>query len=331
MNRQDFWSEVFQVQGSVTPYVIRRVMLFTAIAFVVWIVAIWSQVHTGLEVAPYEIIGVVLALLLVLRTNAGYDRWYEARKLWGGIVNQSRNLGTIGAIYGPKDHEWQDQFSRWTAAFAHASRHSLRDESDLSDLTELLGQEETARLARAPHLPMYVSGRLATMLRQAVDAGSMDRFAFMQAEHERASLIDHVGACERIIRTPLAKVFSIKIRRFLFLYLLALPIAIVDKTGILTPLIVMVVAYPLLSLDQIGIELQSPFACDRLSHLPLDEIAANIEKNVRSFQSEPHGKQSSVPMPAHDWTTRPATRPDYDPVAAAEMGSGRELAMHGKT
>ena len=103
MNRQDFWSEVFQVQGSVTPYVIRRVMLFTAIAFVVWIVAVWSQVHTGLEVAPYEIIGVVLALLLVLRTNAGYDRWYEARKLWGGIVNQSRNLGMIGAIYGPKD------------------------------------------------------------------------------------------------------------------------------------------------------------------------------------------------------------------------------------
>jgi putative membrane protein len=331
MNRQDFWSEVFQVQGSVTPYVIRRVMLFTAIAFVVWIVAVWSQVHTGLEVAPYEIIGVVLALLLVLRTNAGYDRWYEARKLWGGIVNQCRNLGTIGAIYGPKERHWQDQFSRWTAAFAHACRHSLRDERDMSDLTELLGQEESGKLAKAPHLPMYVSGRLAAMLRQAVDTGSMDRFAFMQAEHERAALIDHIGACERIIRTPLAKVFSIKIRRFLFLYLLALPIAIVDKTGILTPLIVMVVAYPLLSLDQIGIELQSPFARDRLSHLPLDEIATNIENNVRSFQLDPQAKQPLVLAPARDWTTRPASRPDYDPVAAAEMGSGRELATHGMT
>jgi putative membrane protein len=178
---------------------------------------------------------------------------------------------------------------------------------------------------------MYVSGRLAAMLRQAVDTGSMDRFAFMQAEHERAALIDHIGACERIIRTPLAKVFSIKIRRFLFLYLLALPIAIVDKTGILTPLIVMVVAYPLLSLDQIGIELQSPFARDRLSHLPLDEIATNIENNVRSFQLDPQAKQPLVLAPARDWTTRPASRPDYDPVAAAEMGSGRELATHGMT
>ena len=93
----------------------------------------------------------------------------------------------------------------------------------------------------------------------------------------------------------------------------------------------MVVAYPLLSLDQIGIELQSPFACDRLSHLPLDEIATNIEKNVRGFQVDLQGKQPLTQASSHDWTTRPSNRPDYDLAAAAEMGSGRELAMHGKT
>lgn len=314
MNRQDFWSEVFRLNGSVTPLVITRVMFFTALAFIVWGVARWSGIHTGLEVAPYEIIGVVLALLLVLRTNAGYDRWYEARKLWGGIVNQSRNLGTIGAIYGPKDPVWQDQFSRWTAAFAHACRHSLRDERDMTDLRELLGDEQATKLSKASHLPMYVAGRLAAMLRQAVDSGTMDRFAFMQAEHERASLIDHVGACERIIRTPLARVFSIKIRRFLFLYLLALPIAIVDKTGVLTPLIVMVVAYPLLSLDQIGIELQSPFSQERLSHLPIDEIAANIEKNVRGFHLDPDLEQPIATTSTADWTSR-STPPTYETIA----------------
>jgi putative membrane protein len=328
MNRQDFWSEVFRVQGSVTPYVIGRVLFFTALATVVWLVAVWSGIHTGLEVAPYEIIGVVLALLLVLRTNAGYDRWYEARKLCGGIVNQSRNLGTIGTVYGPQDPQWQDQFSRWAAAFAHACRHSLRDERDTSDLYNLLGQTEADKLAQAQHMPMYVAGRLATLLRQAVDSGAMDRFAFMQAEHERASLIDHVGACERIIRTPLALVFSIKIRRFLFLYLLALPIAIVDKTGVLTPLIVMVVAYPLLSLDQIGIELQSPFARDRLSHLPLDEISTNIENNIRCFRHDPGVGCSHSRIELRDWTVPSAVRPDFDPAVAAEMGSGRELAMH---
>lgn len=280
MYRQDFWSEVFQVHGSVTPYVAVRVFIFCAISIAVHAVVEWTGIQTGMAVAPYEIVGVVLALLLVLRTNAGYDRWYEARKLWGGIVNQSRNLATIGAVYGPQDREWQDEFTRWTAAFSHACRHSLRGDTNWDDLEEMLGKQRTAQLTAAPHGPMFVAGRLAQMLNSAVRAGHMDRFAFMQAEHERASLIDHIGACERIMRTPLARVFSIKIRRFLFVYLVALPIAIVDKTGIMTPIIVVVVAYPLLSLDQIGIELQNPFSRDRLSHLPLDEISNNIEKNI---------------------------------------------------
>jgi ion channel-forming bestrophin family protein len=296
MNRQDFWLEVFQVNGSVTPFVMRRVLLFVLLATAVWGAAAYTGWTTGLAVAPYEVVGVVLALLLVLRTNAGYDRWYEARKLWGGIVNQSRNLGIIGAVYGPHDGAWQDQFARWTAAFSHACRHSLRGETDLTDMQGLLGRKEAAEVAAAQHPPMYVAGRLGQLLRQAVDSGGMDRFAFLQAEHERTALIDHVGACERIIRTPLARVFSIKIRRFLFLYLIVLPVAIVDKAGALTPFIMLLVAYPLLSLDQIGIELQSPFAADRLSHLPLDEISSNIEKNVRSFQE--YG-MTERPAPAH--------------------------------
>jgi putative membrane protein len=286
LNREGFWTEVFRVNGSVTPRVVGRVLFFTAFSGVVWLFEKIYQFHSGLEVAPYEIVGVVLALLLVIRTNAGYDRWYEARKLWGGIVNQSRNLGTIGAVYGPRDYQRQNQFARWTAAFAHACRHSLRGEADVSDLKDLLGSTAVEQLGRAPHMPMYVAGRLAALLRSAVDAGAMDRFAFMQAERERASLIDHVGACERIVRTPLAQVFSIKIRRFLFLYLVTLPIALVDKTGMLTPFLVLLVAYPLLSLDQIGIELQNPFARDRLSHLPLDEITANIERNVLSLHPD---------------------------------------------
>jgi ion channel-forming bestrophin family protein len=329
MNRQDFWSEVFKVQGSVTPYIMGRVMLFCFFAALVWAVASLTGTETGMAVAPYEIVGVVLALLLVLRTNAGYDRWYEARKLWGGIVNQSRNLGTIGAIYGPKDPRWQDQFARWTAAFSHACRHSLRGETDVSDMQSLLGKEQAAQVASSQHMPMYVAGHLARLLREAVDNNLMDRFAFMQAEHERAALIDHVGACERIIRTPLARVFSIKIRRFLFLYLTVLPIAIVDKTGVMTPLIVLLVAYPLLSLDQIGIELQSPFSRERLSHLPLDEISANIEKNVLSYQKQSAEYDPATVTGGRIWNTPSELDEDGLGDAADEMITGRAVAMPG--
>lgn len=322
MNREDFWVEVFKVHGSVTPYVIVRVLIFTLFGVFVYFVDRAVEFETSLAVAPYEIIGVVLALLLVIRTNAGYDRWYEARKLWGGIVNQSRNLATIGAVYGPQNPQWQDRFARWTAAFSHTCRHTLRGETDMCDMESLLGKPDASRLAAAPHAPMYVANRLACMLREAVASQEMDRFAFMQAEHERAALIDHVGACERIMKTPLAQVFSIKIRRFLFLYLIALPVAIVDKAGITTPFILMVVAYPLLSLDQIGIELQSPFSCSRLSHLPLDEISAKIERDV--FDSQRFSAEECCPTTLKDAADRRLTTDRKQIVEDSEFP---ELAM----
>ncbi|MGQ0637589.1 MAG: bestrophin family protein [Planctomycetaceae bacterium] len=296
MNRHDFWTEVFALSGSVTPYVARRVAFFGGVGAIVWLGASRLSVDTGLGVAPYEIVGAVLALLLVLRTNAGYDRWYEGRKLWGGIVNQSRNLAIIGLEYGPRDERWRDQFVRWTVAFSHVSRHSLRGERNLSDLQSLLGGR-LADVAAAPHMPTFVAERLAKLLREARLGGGLDGYAFLQAEHERAQLIDHVGACERIQKTPLARVFSIKIRRFLFLYLAALPVGIVDKSGALTPLLTMLVAYPLLSLDQIGVELQNPFLRDRLGSLPLAEICQTIESNLLPRLQPAGPATADVPEP----------------------------------
>ena len=129
MGKREFWTEVFALRGSVTPFVQIRVLIFGLCATAIWAAMTLIGVEIGLGIAPYEVVGVVLALLLVLRTNAGYDRWYEGRKLWGGIVNQSRNLAIIGLEHGPSDPQWREQFTRWIAAFCHASRHSLRGET----------------------------------------------------------------------------------------------------------------------------------------------------------------------------------------------------------
>jgi ion channel-forming bestrophin family protein len=285
-DRSEFWSEVFTTHGSVSPNIKWRLIAFGLFSTVVWAFGAYTDWIPTSGVDAYEIIGVVLALLLVLRTNSGYDRWYEGRKLWGGIVNQSRNLAQIGLTYGPHNGSWRDPFIRWTAAFSHACRHSLRGETDLSDMRNLLGRNDLDELASSQHMPMYVANRLAGLLRKALDEYDFDRFAFMQAEQQRNQLIDHIGACERIMKTPLAKAFSVKIRKFLFLYLVALPFGLFDKAGLMTPVIVMLVAYPLLSLDQIGIELQNPFSAKRLSHLPLNEICTTIQDNLMALNDE---------------------------------------------
>lgn len=283
---RNFWREAFAWQGSITPLVIPYVLAFGLIATVVCgvahLVELYYAVNIGLEIAPFEIAGAALGLLLVLRTNAGYDRWWEARKLWGGIVNQSRNLVISGLAYGPESEEWRERFVRWAAVFPHVARCSLRGEQPSSEIAELVGHDALDQIATSTHMPGFVALKLAGLLREACDHHHMDRFAFIQLDRERAALIDHIGACERILKTPLPVVYAIKIRRFIALFLLTMPFALLHLvTSVwLIPFITMMVAYPLMSLDQIGIELQNPFAKANLSHLPLGEITETIKKNL---------------------------------------------------
>jgi ion channel-forming bestrophin family protein len=281
-----FLQEAFALEGSITALVMPEVVIFGLVAAgccaVAWFMERYFGVRVGLEVAPYEVGGVVLGLLLVARTNAGYDRWWEGRKLWGGIVNQSRNL-VIGALsYGPRDAVWREKFVAWAAVFPHVARCSLRGERPSPEVAGLVGQSDADQVASADHMPSFVALKLALLLREACDHFNMDRFAFLQIDKERAMLIDHIGASERILKTPLPLVYSIKVRRFVALFLFTLPFALLDRVAAqwLIPFITMFVAYPLIALDQIGIELQNPFSKTYLSHLPLDEICAAIEGNL---------------------------------------------------
>lgn len=285
-SKNGFWAEAFALHGSITPHVMSNVVIFGVVAGIIcffsWLIERQFQIRIGSEVAPFEIAGAALGLLLILRTNSGYDRWWEARKLWGGIVNQSRNLAISGLSYGPPEPEWGEEFVKWVAVFPHVARCSLRGEPPSPEVAVLVGKANADQIASSDHMPSFVALKLGGLLRDACDYSQMDGFAFMQVDKERASLIDHLGACERILRTPLPLVYAIKIRRFIMLFILTLPFALlhrVDNYWVI-PFITMLVAYPLVSLDQIGVELQNPFLRSNLSHLPLGEISRTIERNV---------------------------------------------------
>ena len=254
--------------------------LFALIAALVYAIDLLTVPDLTVAIAPYEVSGAALSLLLVLRTNSGYDRWWEARKLWGGIVNQSRNLAAVALAYGPEDPAWRAKFIRWLAAFAHACRMTLRGEKQTAELCALLGPEAAAEVTGSGHAALHVAGALARLLREAADRGGMDRFALLRAETECAALVDHLGGCERILKTPIPRIYTVAIHQFIAVYLIALPFALIPHVGWLTPLVALFVAFPIVALDQIGKELQNPFSVRSLNHLPLDEICRAIEQNV---------------------------------------------------
>jgi ion channel-forming bestrophin family protein len=297
--RLKFWDHVFSWEDPGARPVTRQVLYFTGYSALVQLVNEYTNRYHehwgdwGLEVAPYEVAGAALSALLVLRTNAGYERWWEARKLWGSITNQSRNLAILMLANGPDDPGWRRKVVGWIAAFGHVTRHSLRAEPDTSELVSLVGKEEAARIARADHMPMAVSMRIASLLREARDREVFDRLAFNRAEEQRCLLVDHMGGCERILRTPLAAAYVVLIRRFIVLFLLVLPWALMPRVGWFTPLFMLLITYPILALDRIGDDLQHPFSVPCINHLPLDDITANIERNLLALLDEPREGEGS--------------------------------------
>ena len=281
-----FWRQAVALHGSILPQIFLNILFLGVLATVLVVVADEIEeryrVKIAVDIAPYEVAGGVVSLLLVVRSNAGYDRWWEGRKLWGGIVNQSRNLVISALSLGPADPAWRAQLGRWVAAFGHVGRRSLRGERELPEVAALVGAEEAGRLAAADHMPSAAALEIGRVLRRGCDQHGLSGFALLEMERQRATLIDHVGGCERILKTPLPAVYAITIRRFIALFLVTLPFALLHKTekDWLVPVVTMVVAYVLLALDQIAVELQNPFSTANVGHLPLDDICATIESNL---------------------------------------------------
>jgi putative membrane protein len=279
-----FFKNAFTWNGSITP----KVLLGTTFSMIYCLcIAIIHLKNPDLDIdiGPFEYSGVVLGLLLVFRINSGYERWWEARKLWGGVVNQSRNLATIGLSYSVAPDVWRSQFSALIALFCHAAKDSLRSQESAETIRGLAGTAATEEFTKLPESPLLISVKISKLLCEARRNGWIDSFSFLQAEIERKSLVDSFGACERILKTPMPFVLVVKLKRFVFLFLVILPFALESKLGLVAPILDALITYSLLSLDQIGYELQNPFSRERISHLPLDEICKTIEFNVDQIKN----------------------------------------------
>lgn len=295
---KSFFATALAWKGSVTPRVLPRVLVTAMYSLaVVYLEPLFLSF--SLPITPFEYSGAVLALILVLRVNAGHDRWWEARKLWGSIVNQSRNLALVVYGYNNRKDEKTLILLKWIAAWPHVMRESLRGETNLREVSSLLGVEQSENIKRSENMCMYVALQIVSMLHVLKQHG-MDSFAFQRAETERSLLIDALGACERIKNTRMPFVLAIKTRRFILFFLLLLPFALIDRLGWLTPFVVALASYPLFSLDEIGAELQNPFSKRNLSHLPLDQICQTISSNVMGLKEKSNLIHEQDPFQATD-------------------------------
>jgi ion channel-forming bestrophin family protein len=270
---------VGRVRGTVLPKLFWRVLL----AGVVGVLAswLWSRYRVKIPSVLHTLIGVALGLLLVFRTNASYDRYWEGRKLLGGMVNRARDLvrQVVTVVGGVEEAACQTRVAvqRYVGAFFGLAMQALRDERDLEVLDDLLTAEERADLGpvrhRAPVVLTWISRRLAAH-RPAI--GDLDRIAM---DANLTHLIDCLGGCERIRRTPVPFAYAHHIKLFVVLFCYSAPFAMVESMEWYTGVAAVTLAFALFGIDEIGVEIEDPFGYDP-NDLPIDRIQATIQQST---------------------------------------------------
>lgn len=275
-------SHLFDIRGSMVREILGRVSLCFVWGAAITCVHQWKLMPVEYLEIPetgHSLIGAALGLLLVFRTNASYDRFWEGRKLWGGIVNETRNLVRQSTVLLRESPERVRQIIGWTMAFPYACRGRLRGVAELGPPAERLPAAEVAEVLAAGHVPLAIGKRVTTLLDDARRDGDIGEYAQLQIDQNMQLLIDYIGGCERIHSTPLPYAYTVHLRRALIVYCFTLPFALVARFGWDTILGVLLITYVLFGIEEIGVEIEDPFGTDD-NDLPLDTICANIEHTL---------------------------------------------------
>jgi putative membrane protein len=217
----------------------------------------------------HNLLGFAISMLLVFRTNTAYDRWWEGRKLWGALVNVSRNLAVKYAAWlRPQDTDDRHHFARLIGAFPHALRGHLLKETTRLSLDE---QEhpELAALDRDRHVPAQVVTLMHQRTARIVREGHLTQEQLIVIANDINGFLDICGACERIKNTPIPFSYSTFIKKFIVLYTVTLPV-------------VMVIFDVLASLELIAEEIEDPFGRDS-NDLPMEKLSASIAAHARDI------------------------------------------------
>lgn len=230
----------------------------------------------------HSILGFVLSMLLVFRTNSAYDRWWEGRKMWGSFVNNSRNLALKISVYIPKEFSKErHEIKTHIINYVYAAKNHLRGKyvQNEFEVTESLNLSD---FGDAEHKPNMVAKALYTQINRLYQNKVITGEQLIVLNEELRSFTDNVGACERIKNTPIPYSYNIFLKKMIFLYVITLPIFFGLEFKYTTVAIAMIVLYVFASIELIAEEIEDPFGEDD-NDLPTDDICNRIKNNLNEI------------------------------------------------
>jgi putative membrane protein len=248
----------------------------------IFLIVDYFEVEFQSTTAVHSLLGIVLGLFLVFRTNSAYDRWWEGRKQWGALVNNTRNLAMkLGAFLPEDDKETRSFFAQMIPNFVFSMKEHLRDGVVMEEI-DVVGEDFMKNFEGISHVPNKLSLMLYIKVNELYKDGVFTDHQFFLLDKELKSFSDVLGACERIRNTPIPYSYSMYIKKFIFTYILTMPLAFIYPFQYWSIPMVLMVFFMLMTIELIAEEIEDPFGKD-VNDLPTDTLANKIKANVREI------------------------------------------------
>jgi len=287
--KQHWFKMLFVWHGSVLPQLVPRLLLLLVLSIlIVFVNGTLYHYKIPLSPAPFTIFGIALALFLGFRNNASYDRFWEGRKLWGALLNDTRSLARQALTltgYDPRSKEI-GHFVDMLIVFTHCLKHQLRKTDPTYDIQERLPSGLVAALKDARFKPVILMREMGVWIKQAREKGLIDPICQVAMDENLNKLSDIVGGCERIASTPIPYTYQVLLHRTVYLYCFLLPFGLVDSLGWITPLITVFIGYTFVAFEAIADELEDPFGTEP-NDLPLNAMSRIIEITLLETLGKP--------------------------------------------
>lgn len=251
----------------------------------------YGSIALEIPIAIPTIVGTVISLLLAFKSNQAYDRWWEARIIWGAVVNDSRTLlRQVIAFYKDPDfsddaNHFKEKFAKRQAAWCHSLAQSLRGKDPIKPARPLLGEDELQFVQRHKHVPNAILMLHAKALTQATQNDKFNTYQQVEIDNTLTRLCDSMGKCERIKNTIFPTTYSMYIRFTLCLFIILLPFGVAQHLGWLQIPVVVTLGAAFFLIEKMAIHLQDPFE-SRPTDTPMTTISNNIEKNLLQMVNE---------------------------------------------
>jgi ion channel-forming bestrophin family protein len=283
-NPRDWFKLIIQFHKSDTFRILLPTM--SLLGCVTWLVCYVERKYFSID-APaltifHQISGFIISMVLVFRINSAYDRWWEGRKLWGALVNNTRNLAIkLNSFIPKKDLESRGHAHILISNFPFALKEHLRNHNTIEDIKFNAVLDEDA-YKKAAHKPNYIARQLTEYCLNITKHHSHSPNDYLILSENLNQFTDICGACERIRNTPIPYSYSIFIKKIIFLYIITMPISFGLTIGYWSVPVVMIMFYAFASLELISEEIEDPFGTDS-NDLPTDELSVKIKENIREI------------------------------------------------